>query len=300
MREGEVAELAAKGESDRLEFKQSVRQLKEACQAVCAMLNTRGGHVLVGVKNNGTLLGDDVTDNTQSDIADALGKIQPAHLVTVELVALGNGKSVVVLVVPPGTGDVRAFEGRAYRRIGATNQVMTPGQAMALQSQRQDPAQRWEAQPAVGFGLGDLDDAEIVRTVDEMVRRGRGSDPGTRNAEDLLLGLNVLVGTTPSNAAVVLFAREGASFGLSYPQCRLKLARFRGVTEAEFEDNRQFSGNLFRLLLQAQDFLRQHLPIAGRVIPGVIERADEPIYPPEATREALANAFCHPLSANIR
>jgi len=36
-----------------------------------------------------------------------------------------------------------------------------------------------------------------------------------------------------------------------------------------------------------------HVPIAGRVIPGKMVREDQQGYPPRATREAMANALCH-------
>lgn len=49
----------------------------------------------------------------------------------------------------------------------------------------------------------------------------------------------------------------------------------------------------FRLLEQSILFLRRHLPTAGRVQAGLFERADEPLFPFEALREALVNAFCH-------
>ena len=39
--------------------------------------------------------------------------------------------------------------------------------------------------------------------------------------------------------------------------------------------------------------MRENLPVAGRIVPNLFERVDEPLYPPEALREALANAFCH-------
>lgn len=39
--------------------------------------------------------------------------------------------------------------------------------------------------------------------------------------------------------------------------------------------------------------MMDHVPIAGRVIPGKMIREDQPWYPPRATREALANALCH-------
>ena len=93
-------------------------------------------------------------------------------------------------------------------------------------------------------------------------------------------------------AAVVLFKRS-RSIEPDYPQCMLRVAKFRGIDRTEFLDNRQFHGNAFYLLERAQQFLIENLPIAGRIVPGRLERVDEPLYPPEALREALANAFCH-------
>ncbi|MBI3924540.1 MAG: hypothetical protein HY319_03290 [Armatimonadetes bacterium] len=40
-------------------------------------------------------------------------------------------------------------------------------------------------------------------------------------------------------------------------------------------------------------FLTRHLPVAGRLQPGVFERYDEPLFPTLALREALVNALCH-------
>ena len=51
--------------------------------------------------------------------------------------------------------------------------------------------------------------------------------------------------------------------------------------------------NAFALLTNAERFLRDTLPIAGRFEQNRIDRIDEPLYPPLATREALANALCH-------
>jgi ATP-dependent DNA helicase RecG len=94
------------------------------------------------------------------------------------------------------------------------------------------------------------------------------------------------------NAAVVLFGRSERLLP-DFPQCRLRVARFRGVDRAEFDDAREFRGHAFELLARAQQFLVDRLPVAGRVVPGLFERADDPLYPPGALREALANAFCH-------
>ena len=72
------------------------------------------------------------------------------------------------------------------------------------------------------------------------------------------------------------------------------MAPFRGHDRlGDFLDNRQYWENTFELLRQAQRFQSDHVPIAGRILPDRLEREDRPLYPPLATREALANAFCH-------
>jgi ATP-dependent DNA helicase RecG len=93
-------------------------------------------------------------------------------------------------------------------------------------------------------------------------------------------------------AAPVLFGRS-EQVEATLPQCLLRVARFRGTDRTEFLDNRQFHANIFDLLAQAERFLRESLPVAGRIAPGLFERVDDPLYPPIALREALANAFCH-------
>lgn len=93
---------------------------------------------------------------------------------------------------------------------------------------------------------------------------------------------------------MVLFARDQNQLRADYPQCLLRLARFRGTSVTdEFLDNRQFHGNAFELFRRAQDFFLDRLPIAGRIPPGSFLRVDEPLYPPEALREAVVNAICH-------
>jgi ATP-dependent DNA helicase RecG len=94
-------------------------------------------------------------------------------------------------------------------------------------------------------------------------------------------------------AAVALYGKSKKLFSL-YPQCSIRLARFRGNSRlSDFSDNRQYWGNAFDLLRRAETFLLDHMPIAGRIVDGKMRREDYPMYPPRAIREAIANAICH-------
>ena len=77
------------------------------------------------------------------------------------------------------------------------------------------------------------------------------------------------------------------------PQCLLRVGRFSGRDGREILDNRQFHGNAFVRFQTARRFLRETLPIGGRILKNRAERIDEPLVSALATREALANALCH-------
>ncbi|TAK20706.1 MAG: AAA family ATPase [Chloroflexota bacterium] len=288
----QIASWVAGGESETLEFKRSTGERSDATIATCAMLNHRGGRVLFGVAPSGAILGQQVGDRTIEDIAQALGDIDPPAFPSITRIALEKDREVIVVSVSAGQNQPYTYRGRAYRRVGSTNQELSRDEYNRVLLERLHGEHRWENEPANTWGIADLDTAEIVRSVDEAIRRGRADDPGTRDSVELLRGLGLLREGRVLRAAAVLFGRA-ERLEADFPQCLLRVARFRGTNRTEFLDNRQFHGNAFDLLIKAERFLRENLPVAGRVTPGLFERVDDPLYPPVALREALANAFCH-------
>lgn len=151
----------------------------------------------------------------------------------------------------------------------------------------------WETGVASGVTLADLDRDQIRQIVGAAVQNGRLADPEPRELLPLLRGVNLLDGLDRlPDAGAVMFGKSPA-FQREYPQSRLRMARFRGGNKAEFVDNRQVVGTILVLYQRAQEFLLDHIQIAGKVEEGQFERTDVPGYPLDALREALANAFCH-------
>ena len=259
---------------------------------VCAFLNGSGGRVLFGVTDAGVVVGQQVSERTVEELSAELRRIDPPAFPTVERVPVDGGREVIVVSTGQGASRPYSYRGAAYRRVGNTTLAMSADEYNRMLFERMHSEQRWENQPACGWSVGDLDVAEIRRTVAEAVRRGRLEEPVSGEPRDLLRGLGLLRDGVLLRAAAVLF---GSTERLEYemPQCLLRVARFRGLDRMEFLDNRQFNGNAFTLLASAERFLRDTLPIAGRFEQDRFERIDEPLYPPLATREALANALCH-------
>ena len=284
--------LAAEGESETLEFKRSTGERKDGTQSICAMLNHRGGRVLFGVEPNGRVLGQQVSDRTVEEVVQEIKDIDPPVYPRVERVPVIADREVIVVTITQGQARPYAYRGRAFKRVGNTSLLLSRDEYNQMLLDRLHGEQRWENRVADGWTVADLDAAEVTRTIDEAIRRGRADDPGTRDPTSLLRGFGLLRGDDLLRAAVVLFGRR-ERIEAELPQCLLRVARFRGTDKTEFVDNRQFHGNAFSLLIRAERFLRDNLPIAGRVVPNLFERQDDPLYPPTALREALANAICH-------
>ena len=256
------------------------------------MLNHRGGTVIFGARRDGRVIGQFVSDRTLEEVAEELRNIEPPASPSVDRVTLAGGKEVLVVTFSKGQNQPYSHRGKAWLRVANTNQAMSRDQYNQMLLERLHGERRWENEPAPGWGVDDLDRNEIVLTLEEAVRRGRADDPGTRDPVALLRGFGLVRGDSLLRAAVVLFGRP-ERLEREYTQCLLRVAKFRGTDRTEFLDNRQFRGNAFELLHRAERFFRENLPIAGRIEPGLFERVDDPLYPPEALREALANAICH-------
>lgn len=291
MKLADLRRLVAQGESATLEFKRTTGELREGLKTVCGFLNTAGGHVLFGVDWKGAIAGQQVSEQTLHEITAAFQHFEPPAVIQLERTEVTPGREVIALAVEPNPGAVSyTFDGRGFVREGNTTRRMRHEEYERLLLERLHARHRWENLPAAGWKIGDLDADEIRQTVADAVAARRLAATPSERLRTVVGRLGLLANGVPTQAAVVLFGKDPLP---DYPQCAIRLARFRGTTKSEFLDNRQFHGHAFELLRRAEAFLDMHLPIASRVLPGRMRREDRPQYPPEALREALVNALCH-------
>jgi ATP-dependent DNA helicase RecG len=250
--------------------------------------------VVFGVTPAGELVGQEIGTNTLEQVAAAIREITPAVLPDMDVVPVGDQRHAIVLTVPGGGGPY-SHRSRPFIRLGPTTSAMPQDMFEIKIAEKLHNSIRWENQPVPdGITTAHLDEDEILRTVSTAQNLGRLGNVSTDNVSDILTGLELLVDGKLVNAAIALYARDRQGLFARYPQLEVRLGRFRGKDRlADFADNRDYWGGIFTLLRRAEDFLRDHVHIAGRVVPGKMQREDYPDYPPRATREALANAFCH-------
>ena len=281
----------AEGESETMEFKKSTGQLSRAAETLCAFLNGKGGSVYFGVSPDGQLTGQEVSDSTLRDIAAVLEKFEPKAPISQEIIPFDQRKNILVLSAPaiPETGPF-TFKGRAYERVGSTTSPMKQSRYETLLLQKNHSRKRWENTYAEWNDTNLLDEEEILRTVRLGTEAGRMPESTGKNIVDILERLGLRVNGSLLNAAFVLF---GKKFMPYYPQCQLRLARFKGRDKSEFLDHKQIRGHAFYLLDEAMTFFHRHLAISGKFEENRMERIDKPGLPTLALREALVNAICH-------
>lgn len=287
----QVTALIKQGESHNLEFKKSTTQLKPAFETVCAFLNGNGGTVLIGVSDNGQIVGQDVTDNTRQEIAREINKIEPTAQIEISYVPLKGGKHVIVIEVISGNHAPYTYDGRAFERNQTTVVRVAQHRYDQLVSHRFQHNFSWEKLKAEGYSFSDLDSDLILGVVRKAVEVGRMPEDALRQEiPELLAALQLLEDGRLINAAVVLFGKKVMP---TYPQCQLKMARFKGLDRSEFLDSNIQHGNVFELLESGMLFIRRHLPLASKIEAGKLERVETPIIPFDAIRETIINSLCH-------
>ena len=115
-----LMDLILGGENICVEFKKSATEVtKDVYETVCAFSNRDGGHIFLGVKDNGEILGirEDLVDKVKKDFVTAINNeskmFPPLYLTPVEYES--EGKHILYIRVPVSQ-EVCRCNGRIYDR----------------------------------------------------------------------------------------------------------------------------------------------------------------------------------------
>lgn len=112
--------ILQKGEGTEVEFKTSQFELsKDAFESICAFLNRRGGHLLLGVRNDGAVEGviEDCVQDIVNDIvtnANNPQKLNPPFYLSTQVIDYEEKKVICVYI--PESSQVHSTNGRIFDR----------------------------------------------------------------------------------------------------------------------------------------------------------------------------------------
>lgn len=286
-----IRQLASASEGVDVEFKETTGQLNRGMETLCGMMNGNGGIVVFGVTNKGKIIGQDKGDKTTREIGEALRKFDPAVDIQPDYIEIEDTGKFLIAFQTDGQEPDKPFlwDGKPYMRHDSVTSVMPREKFVRLHELQHGLIYKWENEVNATLKIEDLDERLIMNVVHGAVRRGRLSNDALNDSvSTALTRLNLVKNGSVCNSAAVLFGKDFSD----YPQCRLRLARFKGTDKQYFIDNQQHVGNIFQLVDAAMAFFFKHLNLSGTTHHRII-REDELEIPYDALREAVVNAYCH-------
>ena len=276
-----LARLLEKGESETVEFKESLD--REALETIAAFANTRGGALLIGVRDDGTVRGIALGKESLREWANHIAQATHLHPRIGSLSY--EGKTVVVIELPESPLKPVPCRGRYLKRVAKSNRQMTDDDLTRAVLEK--VGMTWDQVVEPRATLNDLDPAQMGRFRKLCNLKGRRPIPEDEEDTTALKKLGLLRDGQLTRAAVLLFGKEPQRF---YPSAFVKIGRFRSPTL--IVDDREIYGTLFEQVDGAMGYFREHLQtrfeFRGEPARDVIWE-----YPLDALREAITNAACH-------
>lgn len=263
-------------ENETVELKESFKN--DSLKTLCAFANTKGGSLFVGVKNDSTLLGGEITDTAQqkiiNQIEDVLG-IQPTMIVH----KYGEDEFLEIKVaLNKAPVDLR---GRFYKRVGNTTREIDREGLKSLLL-KDVP---WDSQIRTDASMEDLS-FDLIQSIAD--RYYADKDISYYNQNKFCERLGVVVDGKITNAALILFAENPQ---VIFPFIKIRIGRF--MDRSTIVSVHEINGNLFEQLTEAENIIKSRIDNMQQISGDSFQRREIWEYPLEAIREAVLNAIVH-------
>lgn len=268
--------LTRKGEDIRIEYKTCTEEISESLyESVCSFLNHSGGQILVGVQNDGTIIGvnPDKVEKLRTDIVNCINNPElflPCPYFTPRIMEV-EGKSVMQLDIPCGQYVYR-FKGRYWDRNDDADIDVTDQPELLLSIFERKNPHLFEERIVEGLTMEHLD-AKTFQYCRNILATIQPSHPWLQMTnEELLISAHLAKKDGDKlqlkYAALILFGTEDAITELM-PRYRFEAvfhmctyAQFNDMTQfpSRYDDRRTIRQNLIQVYDQLGAFVERYLP----------------------------------------
>ena len=269
-------------ETETIEYKKTTGELREGVISIVAILNKHnGGELYFGVKNDGEVVGQDISDKTLRDVSQAVyNHIEPQIFPDISNVVIHNRDCIRVAF--EGDNVPYYAYGRAYLRVADEDRVMSPKELEVYILRRNADKVAWDS----GASKKTVDDVneEALKNYIAMANAAGRIDYAYTDKRDILKRLKLLNEDKLSNTAEVMFCDD--------VNLEIQMAVFASDERLTFIDINRKSGTVTELVKIGEDYIKDKM--RWRVeFDGSIQRKEIPEVPIDAVREALVNSYCH-------
>jgi ATP-dependent DNA helicase RecG len=312
MTHAELAELIRNGESSGVEFQRDDIRPEKLAEEMTALLNLEGGHVLLGVDDDGTVSGlkRDPKKAEEWVMEVARTHVRPATIPYWEVLPWEGGKFVGIISLPADSPDkpYKAKRGSAWMsqmRVGTTTRDATDEEELRLY--QQSGRLRYDIKPVPGATVRDLDRRRLVNYFRDIRSQACPSDEDEEAWRRLLLNTDLLVEdrgrAIPTAGAILLFGLRPHRFlphagvtAAAYPGTEKDYAaRERSILRGPIVALRSREGDVVEtgVIEQAFELVKRNTAVEAWIGEDGQRHDRWKDYPLEAIREAVINAIAH-------
>ena len=278
-----IDNLLMQRESEQLEFKAHFDERSIAKQ-ITAMLNGRGGTILVGVNEEKSVVGVSPDLDTKKLLHSLMNEIRPSAPIDVQFVEY-DAKRILLISVWEGAQKPYLCEGTIYQKVGAEGRVASDEAISNMLRDRKKSDYNWERMPVLDADIDDLDMTEVRRTMDGFFRL-KGSV--TQDEEEFLMNEGLLRNGNLTNACIMLYAKNPLRFK---HQAGIRLSVYSSDSPADLIDAQVFDACIFKNVEAIFQFLDMTYSKSVKV--DGLYRTEKWNYPRIAVREGIMNAIVH-------
>ncbi len=306
-----VEEVLKNGENSGVEFKRDDVRPESVAKEMAALLNLEGGHILLGVEDDGTVSGLTRDPRAAEEWVMEVARIhlQPAVIAYWERFCWDDSKIIGVVSLTADSPDkpYKVKRGSAWVtqiRVGSTTRDATREEEARLY--QQSGLMRYDVKPVPGAVLADLDRRRLVNYFRDVRTQDCPADDDEEGWRRLLINTDLMVEdrgrAIPTAGALILFGTKPNRY---LPQAGITAVTYPG-TQKDYgaKERTVLRGPAVALLSrtaevvetgvieQALEFVRRNIRVEAKIEEGG-RRSERWDYPLEAIRESVVNAVAH-------
>jgi len=251
----------------------------------------RPGIIFVGLNNDGSCAGLDVTDKVLKDLASIRdeGNILPLPSLEIRQLRV-DGCALVAIVVSPSSMPPVRYDGRVWVRVGSTNRKATPEEERWLSERRRAFDLPFDLRPAPDSTVDDLDVDRFEREYVPSAIAPEVLEANQRALGDQLEALRFSSKGQPNYAAILIFGKDPQRW---IPGAYVHFLRIAGENLGDpIKDEKKLTGTLPETSLEIDEILKININVSVALTSyGREERS--PDYPLIALQQLARNALIH-------
>jgi ATP-dependent DNA helicase RecG len=283
----QILQIIESGESQEIEFKESFHSSQDFSKLMCALANTYGGIILIGVNNKKEIVGlKEDLDNIQQRISSSAQAISSPLFPSVEIYTINNKKIIAIIIQQAIDNTFHSFQGVIWTRIGSTLKKIEGNQIVDFLRGKQVLCFDESISNAK---IEDLDNNKIK---EYLSFRKQSDFFKSHSTEEFLLNMNLARKNgilKIKNSTLLFFAKNPLFFN---PQIEIKAVRFDGTEPVKIVAHELIQSDLIESIEKAISFIKNNISKSIK-IKSEVKREEEYQYPPEVIREAIVNAVAH-------